>query len=74
MPKFAVYYIPEADDENSKYFKFYHLGSSILGYDVRAGEPVPMPSELRAKLGEFDLLVSTIQCRKELDCLQRIQA
>ena len=54
MPKFAVYYIPEVDKANSKYFKFYHLGSSILGYDVRAGDPVPMPSELRAKLGEFD--------------------
>jgi hypothetical protein len=29
MPKFAVYFIPEKDD------KFYQLGSSILGYDVR---------------------------------------
>lgn len=54
MPEFAVYYIPEVDKANSQYFKFYHLGSSILGYDVRAGAPVPMPSELRAKLGEFD--------------------
>ncbi|MFC1975208.1 hypothetical protein ACFLXQ_02275 [Chloroflexota bacterium] len=49
MPKFAVYYIPEADS------KFYQLGSSILGYDVRAGKPVTMPSELQLELGKFDL-------------------
>jgi hypothetical protein len=54
MPKFAVYYIPEVEEVNSKYFKFYQLGSSILGYDVRAGDRVPMAPALRAKLGEFD--------------------
>jgi hypothetical protein len=27
MPKFAVYYIPEVDKANSKYFKFYRLGA-----------------------------------------------
>jgi hypothetical protein len=48
MPKFAVYYIPEADS------KFYQLGSSILGYDVRAGKPVTMPSELQLKLRKFN--------------------
>lgn len=30
MPKFAVYYVPKKED------KFYKLGTSILGYDVRA--------------------------------------
>jgi hypothetical protein len=48
MPKFAVYYIPEADSP------FYQLGSSILGYDIRAGKPVTMPSELQLKLGKFN--------------------
>ena len=54
MPQFDVYYIPEVDKTDSQSFEFYHLGSSILGYDVRAGVPVPMPEEVRAKLGEFD--------------------
>lgn len=48
MPKFAVYYVPPADDE------FYHLGTSILGYDVRARESVQMPKELSDRLGGFN--------------------
>jgi hypothetical protein len=48
MPKFAIYYIPEADTD------FYKLGSAILGYDVRAKRPVKMPAELRRKIKGFN--------------------
>jgi hypothetical protein len=48
MPKFAVYYVPQAEDD------FYRLGTSILGYDVRARKPIPMPDELQKRLGDFD--------------------
>ena len=40
MPKFAVYYVPQADDP------FYRLGSQLLGYDIRARAEVPLPSDL----------------------------
>lgn len=49
MAKFAVYYIPQADDP------FYLLGASILGYDVRARTSVSLPSDLRENFGQFDL-------------------
>ena len=49
MPKFGVYYVPPADSD------FYHLGTSILGYDVRAERPVEMPAALRDRLGSYDL-------------------
>jgi hypothetical protein len=42
MPKFAVYYIPEETD------KFYQLGSSVLGYDVRKRAAVPTPAALQS--------------------------
>ena len=45
MPKFAVYYIPQADDA------FYQLGTSILGHNVRAGQTVAPSSELAEVLG-----------------------
>lgn len=45
MPKFAVYYIPQADDP------FYQLGTQILGYDVRARQTVVAPSEREEILG-----------------------
>ncbi|MFH1573948.1 MAG: hypothetical protein ABIG68_08180 [Acidobacteriota bacterium] len=35
MAKFAVYYVPPAEDE------LYRLGTSVLGYDVRKGKDVP---------------------------------
>lgn len=48
MPKFAVYYVPQANDP------FYRLGSQILGYDSRARTLVPLPSDIRESLGQFD--------------------
>ncbi|HZU70935.1 MAG TPA: hypothetical protein VFA09_26905 [Ktedonobacteraceae bacterium] len=45
MPRFAVYYIPQADDP------FYLLGTQVLGYDVRAHQNVIPPSELKEVLG-----------------------
>jgi hypothetical protein len=45
MPKFAVYYIPQADDP------FYQVGSSILGYDVRARQSVTTSPKLEEVLG-----------------------
>jgi hypothetical protein len=48
MPKFAAYYVPQADDP------FYHLGTSILGYDVRARTSATLPSDLRENFGLFD--------------------
>ena len=47
MPKFAVYYVPQAKDD------FYRLGTSVLGYDVRARAPVQMPKWLGERLGGF---------------------
>jgi len=41
MAKFAVYYVPKKED------KFYELGTSILGYDVRARMRVPIAKELQ---------------------------
>jgi hypothetical protein len=41
MPKFAVYYIPQADDP------FYQLGTQILGYDVRACQTAASSPELQ---------------------------
>ncbi len=48
MPKFAVYFIPQADDP------FYQLGTQILGYDVREKRRVTVPATLLAELGEID--------------------
>src|SRR5258708_12983813 len=48
MPKFAVYFIPQADDP------FYQLGTQILGYDVREKRRVTVPATLLAGLGEID--------------------
>ena len=50
MPKFAVYYIPRAEDE------FYRRATEILGYDVRARKPVQMSEEQKECfhcLGDF---------------------
>lgn len=54
MPKFAVYYIPEADPLTSDAPGFFQVGSAILGYDVRAGSTAPMPPDLRSKVGEIN--------------------
>ena len=54
MPKFAVYYLPQADDP------FYRLGTQILGYDVRTRTEVSLPSDLRESLGQFDMAWTTI--------------
>jgi hypothetical protein len=48
MPKFAIYYIPQADDP------FYRLGTSVLGYDVRTRTSVAPPSDFQENLGPFD--------------------
>lgn len=48
MPKFAVYYVPLIEDD------FYRLGTSILGYDVRARKPVQMPEKLQDLLDNPD--------------------
>ncbi|AFZ66386.1 hypothetical protein [Deinococcus peraridilitoris] len=49
--RFAVYLVPNAEDA------FYQLGSSALGYDMRAGRRVPQLPELRpewvAKAGQY---------------------
>jgi hypothetical protein len=50
MPKFAVYYVPDQDDP------LYRLGSSLLGYDLRARAFVKMAPALRKQLGAFDEL------------------
>lgn len=39
MPRFAVYYIPQTDDA------FYQMGTSLLGYDVRARQVVAASSQ-----------------------------
>lgn len=48
MPKFAVYYVPQAEDE------LYLLGTSTLGYDVRARRSVQISRCLQDHLGGFD--------------------
>lgn len=48
MPKFAIYYVPEATQE------LYHLGSAVLGYDLRRRTRVEMPPELAALSKVFD--------------------
>lgn len=48
MPKFAIYYVPPAEDE------FYRLGTQILGYDVRVGKSVELTDDLRNLLRSFD--------------------
>lgn len=54
MPKFAVYYIPQAEDS------FYRLGSALLGYDVRERRTVVSPPGLSEALGPFDPAWTTI--------------
>ncbi len=54
MPKFAVYYVPQADDP------FYRLGTQILGYDIRTRTEVPLPSDLQDSLGQFDMAWTTV--------------
>ncbi|MDB5046502.1 MAG: purine phosphatase [Deinococcus sp.] len=41
--KFAVYLCPPAASD------FYRVGSGLLGFDVRAGQPVPMPEFMRSE-------------------------
>jgi hypothetical protein len=48
MPKFAVYYVPDAESD------FYRLGTSILGYDVRAARSARMSPDVQERLGGFD--------------------
>ncbi len=48
MPKFAIYYIPQADDP------FYRLGTIVLGYDVRNRTSVAPPSDFQENLGPLD--------------------
>ena len=48
MPWFAVYYVPEAESD------LYQLGSSVLGYDSRAGQRVPLRPDLAERLGPID--------------------
>ncbi len=47
MPKFAVYFVPEAESD------FYRFGASILGYDVRTCQAVRMLPELQEQLPDF---------------------
>ncbi len=56
MPKFAVYYIPQADDP------FYQSGTHILGYDVRARQNVGASSEPGDVLGSGKETWTTV-CR-----------
>ena len=48
MAKFAVYYVPDAQDE------FYQLGSEILRYDVRARKACPISEQLKRRLGQYN--------------------
>lgn len=48
MPKFAVYFIPQAEDP------FYRLGTALLGYDVRERRANAFPPDLSETLGPFD--------------------
>ena len=47
MPRFAVYYIPKADDD------FYRLGTSIIGYSVRSGKHIQIAEEIKNHLKGF---------------------
>lgn len=47
MPRFAVYYVPPED-------KFYRLGSQIVGYDIRACEPVTLGDDWKDLRDNFD--------------------
>jgi 2'-5' RNA ligase len=49
MPKFAIYFVPAADDP------FYQLGTQILGYDVRNTAPASMRADLQDDFGRFDV-------------------
>lgn len=48
MPKFAVYYVPQADQE------LYRLGSAVLGYDLRQRTRVETSTEPASLLGTLD--------------------
>jgi hypothetical protein len=48
MPWFAVYYVPPANQE------LYRLGSSVLGYDSRARQRVPLCPKLAGRIGGID--------------------
>ena len=48
MPKFAVYYVPDPEEE------FYRLGSVILGYDVWKREITDLPDHLAEKFSKFE--------------------
>ena len=48
MPRFAVYFVPKADDS------MYEFGTQILGYDVRARRLVRMSQSLEQELGEIE--------------------
>ncbi len=54
MPKFAVYYVPQANEP------FYRLGTALLGYDVRAQTTVALPADLQRTLAPFDPAWTTI--------------
>jgi hypothetical protein len=43
MPKFAVYYVSPPNE-------FYHLGASIVGYDLRMRKPSEMTQQLQTQL------------------------
>lgn len=45
MPRFALYYIPAADDP------FYRRGSAFIGYDIRAGKRLPFAETGAAACG-----------------------
>jgi hypothetical protein len=48
MPKFAVYFVPEAESD------FYRVGSSLLGYDVRTCQAARMSPRVKAQLPGFE--------------------
>jgi len=47
MPRFTVYYIPEADGD------FYRLGTSIIGYDACSGKHIQIAEEIKNHLKGF---------------------
>ena len=48
MPRFAVYYIPQADDP------FYRLGTTLLGYGIRGRASVALPHDLHEQFGQYE--------------------
>lgn len=48
MPDFALYYIPPAEHS------LYRVGSDLLGYDLRAGNVLPVENAARAAMPNFD--------------------